>query len=127
MAANFRNSIDGALLRQVSRIIVSEILRRFPAAYDSRAVSVIVLRVLKGHDVFRIAHIQTMISRRTESNQDWEKEDTAVLVAATFNHLDTLRVLVVPHTSCVMNSPPLPKGLILDVAQLEKIPRKPLL
>lgn len=87
-----------------SGITVNEILRRFPATYDSGALCAIVLRVLKGHDAFRIADVQNMISRRTESNRNWEEENTALLVAAMFNHVDILRSLIAPQTTSVMKN-----------------------
>lgn len=92
---------------------VREILRRFPAAYDSGALSAIVLRTLNCNpaheDAFRIAEIQTMIGRRTETNCDWEKENTALLVTAMFSSLEISRILVVPGTVCVMKTARLPK------------------
>lgn len=87
---------------------VREILKRFPAAYDSGALFAIVLRIVR-YNLLLVDQIQTMISRRTENNCDWEKENTALLVAAMFSSPEILRILVVPGTACVMKMARLPE------------------
>lgn len=82
-----------------------DILARFPAAYDSGALAAIVMRSLNcfrgsGEYDFRLIEFQELVSRRTESNCDWEKENTALLFAAMFDCLDVLRILVTPGTTC---------------------------
>lgn len=100
-------------LLKFSGTAAREILRRFPAAYDSGALSATVLRTLQNdlypRDGFFIADIQTMISRRTQSNCQWDKENTALLVAATFRNPEILRILLTPETVCTMKTARLPK------------------
>ncbi|KAG6354519.1 hypothetical protein INS49_004536 [Diaporthe citri] len=98
-----------------------EILIRFPVAYDSGALSATVLRALQNdvypRDGFFIEDIQTMISRRTISNCQWEKENTALLIAATFGNPEVLRILLTPDTVGTMKTARLPQKVfswILD-------------
>lgn len=100
---------------------VRQILRRYPAAYDSGALCATVLRSLHnplaGPNGFHMADIQTMINRRTEHNRDWEKENTAVLLAAMLHGPAVVRALVTPGTACVLKTARLPKrnfSLFLD-------------
>lgn len=94
---------------------VREILWRFPAVYDSGAMSAIVLRALQydllDEDPFciRITEIQTMLRRRTEHNRDWEKENTALLLATMFRTPEVLSILVTPNTFSVPKAARLPK------------------
>lgn len=108
-------------LLKFSGTAAREILRRFPAAYDSGALSATVLRALQNdlypRDRFLIADIQTMISRRTRSNCEWEKENTALLVATTFRNPQILRILLTPDTVGTMKTARIPKKVfswILD-------------
>ncbi|KAG8163991.1 hypothetical protein KVR01_005909 [Diaporthe batatas] len=83
--------------------VVRDALRQFPSAYDSGALSAILLRGLQCQRGFRLhlANLQTMVGRRTQGTCDWDKENTAVLVAATLDSSETLRILIPPGTSFV--------------------------
>lgn len=92
---------------------VREILRLYPAAYDSGALSATVVRALKADefdkDGFHVADIQAIIRRRTEHNRDWEKENTALLLATMFRRPGVVRALITPGTACVLKAARLPK------------------
>lgn len=83
---------------------VRNILRLFPAAYDSGALCAIVSRALRSglrrENGFCITDIESMMSRCTESKRDWDKENRAILIAATFKQPEILRILVTPDTVC---------------------------
>lgn len=94
---------------------VRELFKQYPAAYDSGALCAIVLRALNHHgnliDGFRLKDIEAISSRRTESNCDWEKENTSLLIAAIFMHPKTLRILVNSDTACMSQTACLPKDV----------------
>lgn len=94
---------------------VRELLMQYPAAYDSGALCATVLRALKSAvvstDDFRLTDIEAMLSRRTESNCDWVKENTALLIAAMFWRPDVLRILHIPGTVRVSNTARLPRDV----------------
>lgn len=94
-----------------SATAVREILRRCPDAYDSGALSAIVRRALRGpfNPAFLISDIQTMVARRTGSNCDWEKENTALLVAVMSNRPWVVSILVPSGTVCEAKPARLPK------------------
>lgn len=88
-----------------------DILTRFPAAYDSGALAAIVIRSLNQFDEceFSLKEIQALVSRRTESNCDWEKENTALLFAALFHSLDVLRILITRNSTRVTKKARIPR------------------
>lgn len=90
-----------------------EILRQYPAAYDSGALSATVIRAPKSgafdEDGFHVADIQAIISRRREHNRDWEKENTALLLAVMFRGPEVVRALITPGAACVLKTGRLPK------------------
>lgn len=94
---------------------VRELLEQFPAAYDSGALCAIVLRALKYNGTlingFRFKDIEAMLSRRTESNCDWEKENRALLIAAMFMRPGILRTLVNSDTAIMSHTARLPKDV----------------
>ncbi|KAH8766107.1 ankyrin repeat-containing domain protein [Diaporthe sp. PMI_573] len=90
-----------------------ETLHLCPAAYDSGALTAIVLRALKrdlfrDHD-FRLTDVQTLVRRRTEDNCDWERENTTLLVAVMFSRPDILSILVTPGTTSAIKVARIPK------------------
>jgi ankyrin repeat protein len=99
---------------------VMDILHRFPAAYDSGALSAMVHRALRHYHqptfttdirtIIFITDIQTMVSRRAENNCEWEKENKGLLIAATFQRSQVLRILVNPYAGCTVKTARLPKN-----------------
>lgn len=90
---------------------VRDILTRFPAAYDSGVLGPTVIRspdCFPGCG-FTLTELQAFISRRTEGNCDWEKENTALFFAAMLYLPDVLRILVTPGTICVMKKARIPR------------------
>lgn len=83
---------------KLSGAAVREILERYPAAYNSGALCAIILRALECHSVDEDG-INAMLSRRTGSSCDWDKENTALMIAAMYNRPDILRILVTPDTA----------------------------
>lgn len=99
-----------------SGVAVREILRQYPAAYDSGALLATLLRALNNGGL-HLKDFKATLSRRTESNCDWDKENTALLVAAMFKRPDVLRILVTSDTAYERKTARLPKdvfSLILD-------------
>lgn len=95
---------------------LKEVLRRYVAVYDSGALSATVLRALKPDPAreygFNFTDIMAIVSRRTESNCDWDKENTALLIAAMFGRPEILRIIVTPQTDCAMKTARLPKEVL---------------
>lgn len=98
---------------------VRELLQQYPSAYDSGALCAIVLRSLKNdrdpfsnsvHDL-RLTDIAAISSRRTESNCDWEKENTALLITVMFMDPEILHFLVTSDTACVSQTARLPRNV----------------
>lgn len=99
-----------------SGLAVRGILERYPAVYDSGALLATLLRALN-YGGFQTEDIKAMSSRRNESNCDWDKENTALLIAAMFKRLDILRILVTSDTACERKTARLTKDVfsrILD-------------
>lgn len=90
---------------------VREILRRYPAAYDSGALLATLLRALKFNG-FQLEDIEAILSRRTESNCDWDKENRALLIAAMFMRPELLRTLVTSDTACGRKTTRLPGDIL---------------
>lgn len=100
-----------------STAAVREILRLYPAAYDSGALAATVLRTALCRFDFRLMDVEAMQRRRTETNCDWHKENMALLVAALFSLPEILRILVSPGTARVIKTARLSKDIfswILD-------------
>lgn len=85
---------------------VTDILRHYPSAYDSGALSAIVLRGLQCPRTFslHLTNLRTMVSRRTGSRCDWDKENTAVLIAATLTSPEALRILIPQGSAFLMRT-----------------------